>query len=106
MGGSVTPHRNGWSCACLLVLLFSGLQPSSAGAQAVTATLVGTVKDTSQAIIPGATIEATRVGTDIVRSTVTNDRGDYTIVSLQPGIYQVAAELSGFRRVLLERVEL
>src|SRR5687768_17551422 len=106
MGGCVTAHRKGWSFACLPLLLFWGMNPPPAGAQAVTATVVGTVKDTSQAIVPGATVEATRVGTDVVRSTVTNDRGDYTLVSLQPGVYQVSAELSGFRRVLLERVEL
>ena len=83
-----------------------GFDPPQAAAQAVTATIVGTVKDTSQAVIPGATVEATRVGTDVVRSTVTNDRGDFTLLSLQPGIYQVTAELPGFRRVVFERVEL
>jgi Carboxypeptidase regulatory-like domain/TonB dependent receptor len=90
----------------LLCLLFGGFDPPRAAAQAVTATIVGTVKDTSQAVIPGATVEATRVGTDVVRSTVTNDRGDFTVLSLQPGIYQVTAELSGFRRVVFEKVEL
>jgi Carboxypeptidase regulatory-like domain len=90
-------HRRRCLSSILLCVLFGGFAPAQAAAQAVTATIVGTVKDTSQAVIPGATVEATRVGTDVVRSTVTNDRGDFTVLSLQPGIYQVTAELSSRR---------
>jgi len=102
----VRPDRNGWCAACFLVPLLLGADSRSAGAQGVTATLLGTVRDVSQGSIPGVTVEATRVGTDVVRSTVTNDRGDYTLSSLQPGLYRVAAELSGFKRAILDRVEL
>ena len=91
----MTAHRKGWSCALLYSVL--GNESAAGWREAVTATVVGTVKDTSQAIVPGATIEATRVGTDVVRSTVTNDRGDYTLVSLQPGIYQVSADVLRFQ---------
>ncbi len=62
----------------LALLLVAGL-PRSAAAQAVTATLVGTVRDTSQAVMPGVTVTATQTGTNAVRTALTNQRGNFTI---------------------------
>ena len=44
----------------------------------------------------GSTLTATNTGTGVTRTTVTNSDGLYTIPSLQPGVYNVKAEMTGF----------
>lgn len=65
--------------------------------QVVTATLVGTVKDPSGAVVPGARITATNTATGITHSTVTDSSGNYSISQLQPGSYKVSARFQGFK---------
>src|SRR5687767_15321723 len=50
--------------------------------------------------VPGATVTATEVQTNISRSAVTNESGYYIIASLQNGTYEIAAELTGFKKVV------
>jgi hypothetical protein len=78
--------------------------PSTARAQAVTGTLLGHVSDSSGAGVPGATITATEVETNISRTTTTNESGTYTFSSLKDGTYNVTAELQGFRKVVRQNV--
>ena len=54
-----------------------------ARAQSVTATLVGTVFDPSNAGVPQAKISLTNKGTNVTRTVVGNERGDYIIPNLQ-----------------------
>jgi outer membrane receptor protein involved in Fe transport len=64
--------------------------------QTETGTITGTVADVSGAVVPSAKVTATSNSNGSVRSTVTNADGLYTIPSLQPGIYEVRFEASGF----------
>jgi len=75
-------------------------------AQSVTATLVGTVFDQSGAAIPGANLSLLAVGTNITRTAVSNERGDFTIPGLAPGSYQLVGEHEGFKRTVTGGVEL
>ena len=59
-------------------------------------TITGRVLDPNNAIIPGATIEATLVRTGATRTTVTDDDGRYRIIQLEPGIYTLRASFTGF----------
>src|SRR5947208_407324 len=68
-------------------------------AQSNTARLVGTVKDTSGAVLPGASIQASNLETGLNRTVTTNELGDYVITNLPVGTYEVMAELSGFKRL-------
>jgi hypothetical protein len=71
------------------------------------ATLAGTVRDTSGAVLPGVTVEATSpVLIERVRTTITDATGRYAIADLRPGTYAVTFTLPGFRTVLREGVEL
>jgi hypothetical protein len=72
-----------------------------ARAQSVTATLVGTVFDASNAVVPQPKISLTNKGTNETRTVVGSERGDYTIPNLLPGFYQLAAEHEGFRRTVV-----
>ena len=67
-------------------------------AQVVNATLTGTVKDSSGAVIASARVVATNVGTNLTHETVTDAQGNYRLPSLAPGQYKVQAELQGFKR--------
>jgi hypothetical protein len=62
-------------------------------------TITGEVKDSSGASVPGATVTAQNVGTNAVRTQVSNETGNYTFPAMPPGRYQVKAELQGFRTV-------
>ena len=72
------------------------LAPAVATAQS----LAGVVKDTSGAVLPGVTVEASSPALiERTRSTVTDDRGQYQIVDLRPGTYGVTFALPGFATV-------
>ncbi len=56
----------------------------------------GTVTDPSGAVVPGATLTATNTDRGLTRTTATDIRGDYRILSLPPGNYTLKAEMAGF----------
>src|SRR5918995_1169058 len=87
-----------WATAAVVAAALLAL-PTRAAAQAVTGTLLGNVTDASGAAVPGATVTATEVQTNVSRTAVTNESGYYLFASLQNGTYTVAAELEGFKKV-------
>ncbi len=95
--------------ALILAIVTAGVvlsTPSVVSAQAVTGTLLGNVVDSSGAAVPGATVTATEVQTNISRNTVSNETGYYIFASLKDGTYNIEAELQGFRKVLRQGVRL
>jgi hypothetical protein len=78
---------------------------SMAFAQA-TATINGRLVDQAGAVLPGATVTATHTATGVARTTVTNGEGLYSLPALNPGVYDLAAELAGFRPATKKAVEL
>src|SRR5712692_5659462 len=73
--------------------------------QAVTGTLLGTVTDINNAVVPGATVTITDVNTNITRSAATNENGNYVFDNLALGKYSVQVERAGFKRVLKSGVD-
>lgn len=69
---------------------------SSAQTRATTADLAGLVTDSSRALLPGATVTAVNLDTNLTRSVDSDDEGRYTIPALPPGPYRVRVELAGF----------
>jgi len=90
----------------IVVLAITAITAGTAWAQAGTATLTGTVTDAQAAVLPGVTITARHRSTGVVRTTVTNDSGNYNLAALAPGAYDVTAELSGFRGLTVQGLEL
>src|SRR3989442_3093854 len=92
----------------LLLALGSLLLVSSsmAKAQVTSADLVGTIKDSSGAVVPGVTVALTNEATGVSRSATSSDGGTYIFTSLLPGRYRLTAELAGFRKVERTGVEL
>src|SRR5438876_5920117 len=74
------------------------LLASTAFAQVDRATLTGTVRDTSSAVVPGATVVARNVATNVPSQSVSDAQGNYMIGSLIPGSYSVEVELVGFQK--------
>jgi hypothetical protein len=81
--------------------------PDTVWAQASTGNISGTVKDTSGAVLPGVTVEASSPALiEKVRSVATDERGEYRIVDLRPGTYTVTFTLPGFVVIRREGIEL
>lgn len=75
-------------------------------AQSTTGTLVGTVTDTSGAVVAGVKIRVTNSGTGNTWDTTTNNSGDYAVPNLNAATYAVRAEFAGFRSVDLSGIRL
>jgi hypothetical protein len=67
--------------------------------------IVGRVTDATGAVIPGADVRAANSATGVVASTKTNEAGNYTLPYLVPGIYTVSSEITGFKRLVRENVQ-
>jgi hypothetical protein len=86
------------------VLALVGSSP--AWAQTGTASLIGEVTDQQQQVIPGATVTLTNPQTGATQDTVTDERGTYRFVNIQPGRYNLRVELTGFKTSLTEGLAL
>jgi Carboxypeptidase regulatory-like domain/TonB dependent receptor len=85
------------SMALLLGTMLLGFSAPLMG-QAVSATLLGTVTDSSGAAVSSAKVTITETNTSITHTSQTNDSGNYVFPDLPPGTYTVTAEQSGFKR--------
>ncbi|HEX4065254.1 MAG TPA: carboxypeptidase regulatory-like domain-containing protein [Acidobacteriaceae bacterium] len=74
------------------------VRQSSAHAQAVTATLVGTVTDQTGAVVPNASVSIVNQATGSETKATTNGSGNYVFSLLSPGSYTVTAAASGFQK--------
>jgi len=75
-------------------------------AQTSSATFVGTVMDSSGAVIPAAHIEIKRSDTDATRGLQTDLKGEFTAPQLQPGTYEITVSSQGFQSVHQTGIEL
>jgi hypothetical protein len=72
-----------------------------------TATIAGVVRDSSGAVLPGVTVEAASPALiEKLRSTVTDEGGQYRLPELRPGPYTVTFSLAGFSTLKREGLEL
>ena len=92
--------------AVLLVFL-GGLffTPGSVAAQiGGSGTIKGTITDPGGAVVPGAKVVATNVGTKVENTRMTNDAGVYLITPLPPGEYKVTVSAAGFQTLIQEKI--
>lgn len=88
------------------VVLLVVLTGASAWAQVDTATVTGSVHDSSGAVLPDAMVTATEVSTGIKTTTKTASDGVYVITPLKIGTYSVSAQANGFRTETRENIVL
>ena len=91
--------------ALLAGLILMAAAPSVAFAQAVTGTLLGTVTDSSGAVVSGAQVTITNQNTGFTRSVKTDTIGEYTVPSIPTGVYTVLAEMQGFKATALSQID-
>jgi Carboxypeptidase regulatory-like domain len=104
MNSSSWNERVGHVCAAMCAALMILAAPAVVWAQA---SIAGTVKDTSEALLPGVTVEAASPALiEKVRTAVTDGTGQYRIENLRPGQYTVTFTLPGFTTVRREGIEL
>lgn len=82
---------------CFVPLIWCG---SAALAQTFTASIVGTVRDGTGAVVQGAQVVATHTGTSARTEARTDEQGNYTVLSLPPGPYVVEVEAAGFKKLV------
>ena len=98
-----------WRAAVrVLILLFLSASGDAALAQsrATSADLVGVVRDPSDAVVPGATVTATSLATNLQRVSVSGHDGRFVLPALPPGTYRVTVELAGFDAHVIDRLEI
>ena len=78
---------------------------AAAAAQLNTGRIVGTVQDPSKAAIPQATVVVTDTATNLSVTVITNERGDFVVTPLNPGIYRVTVTMDGFQTAVVEAAE-
>ena len=91
-----------WFVVLFVVLLFS----AGVKAQTTTATMLGTVTDTSGAVVPGAQVTARNTQTNLMRAATSNDQGEYRMDFLPVGHYQLEVSATGFKRAVLRDIVL
>ena len=69
-------------------------------------TFNGRILDQGDAVLPGVTVTVTNQNTGVVRTTVSNEEGQYFLPGLEPGVYRLATELPGFQSPIRENVTL
>ncbi len=83
---------------CLAICL--SLFATSAFGQGANGTITGTVTDPAGAVIANATVQAKNVDSGLTYPVQTTDTGNYTIVQLPPGTYELTISVTGFKKYL------
>src|SRR6516164_7849469 len=89
-----------------LLLLFLVLLASSIFSQTVSSSLVGTVLDPADAVIPSAQVTLTDLDTGTVRNALTDSAGLFRFLNLTPGSYSVTVRVSGFKTMVESNITL
>jgi len=86
-----------WTIAATLVLCF-WLAPVPVQAQTFTATLQGTVTDSTGSVVPNAHVSLVNEATNVKQQEkLTDSRGAYLFTLLPPGSYRMTVEMTGFQ---------
>ena len=87
----------------ILAVCFAGLHGRLL-AQAVSGTIVGTVTDSSGAVVPKAQVTILLTGQSTTYTSVTNESGNFTAPNLPSGTYTVTIVAPGFNKELRENI--
>src|SRR5947208_3428101 len=92
-----------WGIAIIVLIAFG---TSLIFGQGGTATILGTVRDTSGALIPGVTITVKHVDSGLTRTVLSSEQGGYTAPLLPVGPYEVSAMIPGFKQQVRSGINL
>src|SRR5216117_1626291 len=103
-GTGISLQVVGKFATALVVLVASGTCLSVA--QTSTATILGNVKDTSGALVPGVSITVKHTESGLTRSVVSGERGGYNVPLLPVGAYEITTTMPGFKQVVRSGINL
>lgn len=89
--------------AVVLLLVATGPLFGQSGS---TGSILGSVKDSTGAVVAGATVLVTNTATGVISNATTTTTGDYTVLSLIPGNYQVSCQAPGFSKEVVTGITL
>jgi hypothetical protein len=88
------------------IVLLMALGTSGVFAQTSTATIVGSVRDTTGALVPGVTIDIKHVESGLTRTVLSNETGSYAAPSLPVGPYAISTTMPGFKQAVRSGINL
>ena len=88
--------------ACVVI----AAAPSTAQTQITTGVIQGAVRDSTGAVVPGATVEAVNLDTNLTQTRTSGADGRFVLLQLPPGRYKVTFTLAGFRTVIQDDINL
>src|SRR5580700_1594618 len=94
------------SAKTLTLFVMTLLTSLNVAGQQITGSIRGTVVDPSGAIVQAATVTAKQTETGLTRSSVTDHQGEYVLVELPIGHYQLETQAKGFQTYLQEGISL
>lgn len=105
--GRLVMSRKTWS-SLLLAFAFALCLSGLALGQEITGTIVGTVKDSSGGVVPGATVRITdpSKGDIVVRTITTNNDGEFRAPSLTVSTYNITVEMANFKKAVRTDIKL
>jgi hypothetical protein len=104
-GQSMTSFRR-FFLLSLTAVLGIFLPLSSALAQTIQGSIIGTVMDTTGAVVPGATVTLTNTGEGTTRTLTSGESGDYVFNDSKAGIYTISVTRNGFQRWIAANINL
>src|SRR6267142_1325582 len=90
----------------IAIVLLIALGTSPVFAQTSTATILGVVRDTTGALVPGVSITVKHVDTGLTRDAISNDSGGYNMPLLPVGAYELTTTMPGFKQAVRSGVNL
>lgn len=90
----------------LALILSAAALASTLSAQVDTGTILGTIRDNTGALIPGATVTVRNEDTSFAQTTTTGNSGTYVFTALKIGRYRVEAENAGFKKAVHSGLQL
>src|SRR5213594_285009 len=94
-----------WRFATAIAAIIA-LGTSLSFAQTSSATILGTVKDTSGALVPGVSIMVKHTESGLTRNVVSGERGAYTVPLLPVGAYEITTAMPGFKQQVRSGINL
>ena len=98
-------HKVGRALGVAVAILIAGGSPRLCG-QAITGDILGTVRDTSGAVVPGASVVLTQTATGVKLHATTDARGNFLFAELKPAVYSVTVSKEGFEATTVSSIDL
>src|SRR5687767_7435871 len=90
--------------AGLAIILLAIATARTAHAQFETATVLGTVRDASNAVVPDATVTLSNTATGVSMTKATNAEGNFEFFTVSAGLYLMTVEKAGFAMAMVENI--